>query len=951
MRNLKQVGMAFMIAGALLASGPAHTLAQSVSSFPVAQDAETATPFPTDAPNDTAVPPTANETPVSPEATSAEIDTPTAAATRSLLDAPACSPPPGAGSILRFAVIGDYGEAGTEEGDVAALVAGWSPDLVLTAGDNNYPAGAADTIDANIGQYYHDFICPYTGAYGAGSDSNRFLPSLGNHDWGTANAQPYLDYFELPGNERYYDYVQGPVHFFILDSDPNEPDGIDALSTQAAWLQAGLAASTLPWQIVVMHHPPYSSSSTHGSTTTLQWPFKEWGADAVIAGHDHTYERLNIDGIPYFVNGLGGYPVKYPFGPPLPGSLVRYNADHGAMLVDATETGIAFRFITRGGTTIDSFRMTKATVPLAPANFTFETFVAGLTQPVLATHAGDGSGRVFVVEQPGRVRVVKNEALLGTPFLDIQADVRTGGERGLLALAFHPSYETNGFFYVMYTAPRLNDANGSVLTLKRFTVSGNPDVANAGSGLVLLTVDHPSQSNHNGGTLAFGPDGYLYWSTGDGGGGGDPFENGQDLTKLLGKVLRLDVDSATPYAIPPSNPFYVNGTTQPELIWAYGLRNPWRMSFDRLTGDLYIGDVGQGLWEEIDFQPASSAGGENYGWDQYEGNAVYEGPANPTGKVFPVAVYPHGGDCSVNGGHVYRGSDFPSLTGHYFYGDYCTAKLWDLYYDPGVPGWVTSVVQDLPYSFNMSSWGEDEAGNLYIVLLSSGSLLRMGYDDPLAIQSVRTIPADGSAVCTTPVIGARLLLSDATRTAAGGFDVSKVKFRLDGTDITAASRVRITQSQPANLATLLHTPPSALTLGAHTASLIFDTLIGPVTADWGFTVTSDPCGEGTQELSAPVASAPTTRQTLMAEAPGAEPFASPDEVADPEAATEGERDSALPLTSDAGTVATAPQTPAGSEPTAAVPAPVTAGITIPPMLLPGCLTSGATCPGMIWVKP
>ena len=250
-----------------------------------------------------------------------------------------------------------------------------------------------------------------------------------------------------------------------------------------------------------------------------------------------------------------------------------------------------------------------------PAKLSFQEIASGLTSPVFITHAGDGSGRLFVVEQPGRIRIIKNGTLLATPFLDIHTLVRSGGEQGLLALAFHPSYRTNGKFYVAYTAPRNGDATGSVLTLEQFSVSANPDQANPNSGAIVLTIDHPVNSNHNGGTLAFGADGYLYWSTGDGGSGGDPPNNAQNLSRLLGKILRLDVNSGSPYGIPSSNPFFSN--PDPSIrkeIWAYGLRNPWRISFDRLTHDLYIGDVGQSTREEIDVQPASSTGGENYGW-------------------------------------------------------------------------------------------------------------------------------------------------------------------------------------------------------------------------------------------------------------------------------------------------------------------------------------------------
>ncbi len=254
----------------------------------------------------------------------------------------------------KFAVIGDYGENNSAEADVVALIQGWQPDFIITVGDNNYPSGAAITIDTNIGKYFHNYIYPYSGTYGPGADVNRFFPTLGNHDWYFKDAQPYLDYFTLPGNERYYDFVWGPLHFFALDSDEHEPDGINAGSAQAAWLQQGLSASTSPWNIVYTHYPPYSSGS-HGSTDWMQWPFAAWGADALLAGHDHLYERLLVDGIPYIVNGSGGGGL-YNFLIPLPESEFRYNANYGAMLVTAGETEMLFEFYNRAGELIDEYK-------------------------------------------------------------------------------------------------------------------------------------------------------------------------------------------------------------------------------------------------------------------------------------------------------------------------------------------------------------------------------------------------------------------------------------------------------------------------------------------------------------------------------------------------------------------------------------------------------------------
>jgi len=270
------------------------------------------------------------------------------------VDQPITATPADCGEGTRVAVIGDYGEAGQPEADVAALIDRWGVDAIVTAGDNNYMDGAAETIDANIGQYFHAYIAPYHGSYGAGAAENRFFPALGNHDWYMSGAQPYFDYFTLPGNERYYTVRRGPIEFFILDSDKNEPDGYSADSAQAQWQQQQLAASEAPWQIVVLHYPPYSSSARHGSDRVVQWPYAVWGADVVIAGHDHLYERVQANGIPYFVNGAGGKDL-YPFKPwPVPGSVVRYNQDYGAQVINATAQCLNISFFSRADVLIDS---------------------------------------------------------------------------------------------------------------------------------------------------------------------------------------------------------------------------------------------------------------------------------------------------------------------------------------------------------------------------------------------------------------------------------------------------------------------------------------------------------------------------------------------------------------------------------------------------------------------
>ena len=345
-----------------------------------------------------------------------------------------------------------------------------------------------------------------------------------------------------------------------------------------------------------------------------------------------------------------------------------------------------------------------------PPNIKLEPVISGLTQPVFATHAGDGSGRLFIAQQTGEILILNGTTLNSTPFLDVSGIITVGSEQGLLGLAFDPNYASNGFFYIAYS-----DSNGDDV-LSRYKVStGDPNVADAGSAQIFLTVAEP-ESNHNGGMIAFGPDGYLYFGLGDGGGGGDnhgTIGNGQDKTTLLGKILRLNV-ATLPYTIPPSNPYYGSGTVKQE-IWAYGVRNPWRFSFDKTTGDLYTGDVGQNSQEEIDFQAASASGGANYGWRIREGNLCYNpssGCGTPTNYVAPVAVYDHSLGCAVTGGYVYRGTNFPGLAGVYLYGDYCTGKLWGLYKNSSNQ-WVTSLIKST--SYNISSFAEDEDGELYIL--------------------------------------------------------------------------------------------------------------------------------------------------------------------------------------------------------------------------------------------
>ncbi|HEX2897787.1 MAG TPA: PQQ-dependent sugar dehydrogenase [candidate division Zixibacteria bacterium] len=365
--------------------------------------------------------------------------------------------------------------------------------------------------------------------------------------------------------------------------------------------------------------------------------------------------------------------------------------------------------------------MAKSQTPLA-----IDTVASGLVNPVLVTFAPGDSTRIFILEQPGRIRVVRNDTLIVTPFMDIDPIVgSSGSEQGLLGLAFHPNYQSNKFFYVNYT----NNSGNTVVA--RYSVTGNPDVADPNSALTILTIAQPF-SNHNGGMIAFGPsDGYLYIGMGDGGSGGDPGNRAQNPLNILGKMLRIDVNSGSPYAIPPSNPFVGNGSYLPE-IWALGLRNPWRFSFDRVTGDLWTADVGQGEIEEIDFQDGSSTGGENYGWRLMEGDSCFDPPDmcdTLVGLAGPVTFYTHGGSpfrCSVTGGYVYRGCAIPDLQGHYFYGDYCSGQIWSFRYDGVNISDSTQRTSDLAAgSIGISSFGEDFYGELYICSHGNGRVLKI----------------------------------------------------------------------------------------------------------------------------------------------------------------------------------------------------------------------------------
>ncbi|MDX1995463.1 MAG: PQQ-dependent sugar dehydrogenase [bacterium] len=341
--------------------------------------------------------------------------------------------------------------------------------------------------------------------------------------------------------------------------------------------------------------------------------------------------------------------------------------------------------------------------------------------PLYITNAGDGSNRLFVVEQTGYIFVVQDGEILFDPFLDVSMlltpDVFQGGytERGLIGLAFHPNYEENGTFYIHY----INQDEHAIVA--RYRVSADdPNVADPNSAVILIDEQDPF-SNHNGGQLAFGPDGYLYIGIGDGGDLGDPLGYAQNPGVVFGKILRIDVDSGDPYAIPETNPFVDNADYRPE-IWAMGLRNPWRFSFDALTNDLYIGDVGESTWEEINVQPADFAGGANYGWNAFEANVPFDlDTPVPRGMILPVATYSHDEGCAVTAGHVYRGEALPALQGVFFYGDYCNGRVWTTY--RGEDGtWNTSLFMETERQ--ISSFGVDEAGELYLVDYK-GSILKL----------------------------------------------------------------------------------------------------------------------------------------------------------------------------------------------------------------------------------
>ena len=390
-----------------------------------------------------------------------------------------------------------------------------------------------------------------------------------------------------------------------------------------------------------------------------------------------------------------------------------------------------------------------------------EPVVTGLDRPVAITHAGDGSGRLFITLLGGQIVIYDGGQVLAQPFLDIGALVTSGGERGLLSVTFHPDYRANGLLFVDYT-----DLNGNTV-VARYSVSADPNIVNPASAEILLSIVQP-YTNHNGGQLQFGPDGYLYISLGDGGAandsgdghgltgngqnintvhgsilriypldpavtadsgmgdggsGGDPQNHAQTLGDLLGKMLRIDVDGNPPYSIPADNPF-INDPVAREEIWALGLRNPWRFSFDRQTGDLFIADVGQSRIEEVNFQPANSTGGENYGWNLMEGSDCYPPSSNCNSATLtlPILEYDHSLGCSITGGYRYRGAANPGLWGVYFYGDYCSGRIWGATED-NAGTWTTEELLDT--NLQITAFGEDENGEIYLADFADGGIYRI----------------------------------------------------------------------------------------------------------------------------------------------------------------------------------------------------------------------------------
>ena len=471
-----------------------------------------------------------------------------------------------------------------------------------------------------------------------------------------------------------------------------------------------------------------------------------------------------------------------------------------------------------------------------------EPIVTGLANPVAITHSGDGLGRLFIVLQTGQILVYDGTQVLPVPFLDISSLVSTGGERGLLSVAFHPNYAANGLFYVNYT-----DKQGDTV-IAQYAVSDDPNIAASDSAVILLTIAQPF-SNHNGGELQFGPDGYLYIGMGDGGSAGDPQNNAQNLGTLLGKMLRIDVNNGVPYTIPPDNPFVGDPEARDE-IWALGLRNPWRFSFDRLTGDLFIADVGQNDWEEVDFQPANSPGGENYGWRLMEGNHCFNPPTdcNDGTLTLPILEYDHSLGCSITGGYRYRGTQIPQLEGTYIFGDFCSGRIWGAKEDSS-GGWST--IELLDTDFLITAFGEDEAGEIYFIHYdpSDGAIYRIVELPNVSVNLAPDsdiVPRGGTlgfqATVTNNIDEAQVVLFATNVTLPNGSIFPPLGF-LFGPIVV---RLGPNQSKSGHLS---HTIPLSAPLGAYTYhGLVGQVGVGVIDEDqFDFEVTEAPAVLGSRD--------------------------------------------------------------------------------------------------------
>ena len=513
------------------------------------------------------------------------------------------------------------------------------------------------------------------------------------------------------------------------------------------------------------------------------------------------------------------------FGPPfasrLPSSsnqALRFTTPDAAG--DAASTNnLADYAVTPGPSVFTNNAGTTAGLPLLVANIALLPIATGLSSPVAITNAHDGSGRLFITLQDGRVMIHDGCVVLATPFLDIGSLIVSGGEQGLLSIAFHPSFPATPYFYVYYT----RQGDGAIV-IARYRVSvGNPNLADPNSAAILKVILHPGAGNHNGGQLQFGPDGYLYAGTGDGGSGDDPPCNAQNNTTLLGRILRFDVNqnfTTIPfYGIPPTNPL----TIGPPETWAKGIRNPWRFSFDRLTGDLLIGDVGQGAHEEVDFQPAGAAGGRNYGWKVMEGfsctgtsvaacTVVPPACFSPS-YTAPVFDYPHvSGRCSITGGYRYRGGQIPTLVGNYVYADYCTGEIFQATDSGGV--WTSSA--PFATSNSISTFGEDEVGELYVAHIATGAVYRIVTQGPQANLSITKTDGQTTAAPGQPVTYTIAVSNAGPATASSATVVDTFPVALQGVNWTCSATAGSSCCSIVGGNTLINRPISVLPGGTVT---------------------------------------------------------------------------------------------------------------------------------------